>query len=86
VKDEPVREERVTIIQERRRGGGGGIIVAIVLLFLAGAIAFFFLGGYFEKAADKTDIDVDVNIATPKIDLPDVHIDRPAPAGNRSGD
>lgn len=70
-------ERETTVIQANGSGGGSGVIVAIVLLFLIGAVAFFFLGGYFEKAADK--VDVNVNVVTPRIDLPDVKIDRPPP-------
>lgn len=69
--------ERETTIIQTGGGSGSGVIVAIVLLFLVGAIAFFFFGGYFEKATD--DIDVNVNVVTPKIDMPDVKIET-APA------
>ncbi len=68
-------ERKTTVIQTGEGGGGSGVIIAIVLLFLIGAIAFFFFGGYFEKAADE--VDVNVNVVTPRIDLPDVKIERP---------
>ena len=76
-------ERETTVIQTGGGGGGSGVIIAIVFLFLVGAIAFFFFGGYFEKAADK--VDVNVNVVTPRIDLPDVKIESPPaeqPAGN----
>lgn len=76
-RERPVERE-TTVIHTSEGGGGGGIIAAVVLLFVVGAIAFFFFGGYFEKAAD--DINVNVNVETPKVDLPDVTIESPAPA------
>lgn len=80
-------ERETTVIQTGDRGGGSGVIVAIVLLFVVGAVAFFFFGGYFEKAAD--DVNVNVNVETPKVELPDVKIEtptaEPAPATNNAG-
>jgi len=44
-------------------------------------LAFFFFGGYFEKAAD--DVNVNVNVEAPKVDLPDVDLKvAPAQPGN----
>ncbi|MGQ0660694.1 hypothetical protein [Sphingosinicella sp.] len=81
--DEPVRHE-TTIIQTGERRGGGGTIVALVVLLVLGLFAFLFFGGYLRRAADRTD--VNVNVAAPNIELPDVQITPPAtePA-NKSG-
>lgn len=68
--------ERETTVIHTREGGGGGVIAAVVLLFVIGAIAFFFFGGYFEKATK--DVNVNVNVDAPKIELPDVEIAPPA--------
>lgn len=72
--DEKARqvERETTVIHTRESGGGGGLIAAIVLLFVIGAIAFFFFGGYFEKTVE--DVNVNVSVETPKIELPDVQV------------
>ena len=70
---EPRETRETTVIQTGERGGGGGLIAAIVVLLLVGAIAFFFLSGGFEKAADE--IDVNVNVAGPDVELPDIQLD-----------
>jgi len=81
--DEPERRE-TTIIQTGERRGGGGVIVALVVLLILGLLAFLFFGGYLRRAVDRTDIDV--NVAAPNIDLPDVNIAPPAPPpGNSTG-
>ena len=56
----------------------------IGLLYLVSITAFFFLGGYFDRAIDKGDINV--NVAAPNIELPDVQITPPASEpSNKSG-
>jgi predicted metalloprotease len=86
----PPRVEReTTVIHTGGRGGGGGtgLIVAIVLLMILAAVLFFVFGGGLERTADQTD--VNVNIETPEIKLPDIDVDLPErpsepaePAGN----
>ena len=73
--ERPVERE-TTIIHSGERGGGGGVVAAIVALFVLGALAFFFLGGYFEKAADE--MDVNVNVEAPNVELPDINIEPPS--------
>ena len=73
--DDPVRHE-TTIIQTGERRGGGGAIVALVVLFVLGLLAFLYFGGHLSRAADKADINV--NVAAPNIELPDVQIAPPA--------
>lgn len=73
--DEPVQRE-TTIIQTGERRGGGGAIVALVVLFVLGLLAFLYFGGYLQRAAGRTDINV--NVAAPNIELPDVQITPPA--------
>ncbi|MGE0178472.1 MAG: hypothetical protein AB7O91_01465 [Sphingomonas sp.] len=81
--EKPVRHE-TTIIQTGERRGGGGAIVALVALLILGLVVFIFFGGYFDRAIDKADINV--NVAAPNIELPDVQVTPPAsePA-NKSG-
>ena len=81
---DPDTRETTVIQTGERNGGGGGVIVGLVALLVIGAIAFFFFGGYFDRAVDKGD--VNVNVAAPNIELPDVQVTPPAsqPA-NKSG-
>ncbi len=74
-------ERETTVIQTGERGGGGGAVAAVVALVVLALIAFLYFGGFLDRAADK--VDVDVNVAVPKVELPDVKIDTappPAPA------
>ena len=80
--DEPTRSE-TTIIQTGERSGGGGVIVALIVLLVIGVLAFFFLGGYFDRAVDQGDINV--NVAAPKVELPDVQITPPASEPTKNG-
>lgn len=75
--DEPERpiERETTIIQTGERSGGG-VIAAVVALVVIAVLAFLFLGGYFQKAADE--VDVNVNVAAPNVELPDVDINLPS--------
>ena len=73
---EPVREtERTTIVQTGGRGGGGGVIVAIIAILALLVLLYLFFGGGLNRAADE--VGVNVNVAAPKIDLPDVNIKVP---------
>ena len=72
------------MINTGERGGGGGAIAAIALLVIVavGRRSSIF-GGYLQRAADK--IDINVNVDAPKVELPDVKIDsgkNDAPATN----
>jgi hypothetical protein len=89
--ESPVQRETV-VVDTGRSGGGGGAIVAVLVVLVLGVLAFLFFGGFLGSGANKGDINV--NVGMPKIDLPDVHIDNPAPApaqpqqqpaGNQSG-
>lgn len=75
-RERPVERETTIIHTDGGGGGGGGVIAAVIVLFVLGAIAFFFFGGYFEKAAD--DVNVNVNVEAPKIDVPDIKIETPS--------
>jgi hypothetical protein len=70
-------ERETTVIQTGERSGGGGAVAAIVALVVLAVIAFLFFGGYLERAADE--VDVNVNVETPKVELPDVTIETPPP-------
>ena len=74
--DRPV--ERETVVVTGDRGGGGGAIAAILVILVIAVLAFLFFGGYLQRAADQTDINV--NVAAPKIDLPDIKIETPPAA------
>jgi hypothetical protein len=80
--ERPVTHE-TTVINTGERRGGGGTMIAIVLVLILATLAFLYFGGYLQRAADKTNIDVKVE--APKIDMPDINIERPKsepPAGN----
>lgn len=82
--DEPERPvtHETTVINTGERRRGGGSLIAIVLLLVVGVLAFLYFGGYLQRAAQKADVNINVS---PKIDLPDVNIDRgksEPPAGN----
>ena len=72
---DPDRRE-TTVIQTGERSGGGGVIVGLIAVLVIGALAFFFFGGYLDRAVDKGD--VNVNVAAPNIELPDVQVTPPA--------
>lgn len=71
--DRPV--ERETTVINTGGGGGGGTIVALLVLLLIALGVFLYFGGFLERAADKADINV--NVEAPKIELPDVEIQTP---------
>lgn len=79
--ERPVTHETTVINTGERRGGGS--LIAIVLLLVVATLAFLYFGGYLQRAADKTNINI--NVDAPKIDMPDINIERPRsepPAGN----
>lgn len=75
--DRPVERE-TTVIHTNGGGGGGGAIAAILVILVIAVLAFLFFGGYLQRAADQTDINVSVE--APKIELPDVRIETPPAA------
>jgi hypothetical protein len=77
MEDREVERETV-VVTGGRDGGGGGAIAAILVILVIAVLAFLYFGGYLQRAADKTDINV--NIAAPQIELPDVKIETPPPA------
>lgn len=76
--EERPAERETVIVDSGSRGGGGGTIAAILVVLVIAVLAFLFFGGYFGRAVDKGDINV--NVALPKVELPDIHIDNPVPA------
>ena len=76
--DRPVERETTVIHTDGGGGGGGGAIAAILVILVIAVLAFLFFGGYLQRAADQTDINV--NVTAPKIELPDVRIETPPAA------
>lgn len=79
--ERPVTHETTVINTGERRGGGS--LIAIVLVLVVATLAFLYFGGYLQRAADKTNINI--NVDAPKIDMPDINIERQRsepPAGN----
>jgi predicted metalloprotease len=75
MEDREVERETVVVQGGRDGGGGGGAIAAILVILVIAVLAFLFFGGYLQRAADKTDINV--NVSAPKIELPDIKIETP---------
>jgi hypothetical protein len=75
--DRPIERETV-VVDTGRSGGGGGAIAAILVILVIAVLAFLFFSGYLQKAADDTNINV--NVGTPKIELPDIRIENPPAA------
>ncbi|HMJ94025.1 MAG TPA: hypothetical protein VK472_08000 [Allosphingosinicella sp.] len=74
---EPLREsERTTIItSDGDRGRGGGAIIAVVVILAVLILLFVLFGGSLNKAADE--VGVNVNVDTPKVEVPNVDINVP---------
>jgi hypothetical protein len=70
--------QRETVVVDTGSRGGGGAIVAILVVLVLGVLAFLFFSGYLGSGANKGDINV--NVSMPKVELPDIRIDNPAPA------
>jgi len=77
MEDREVERETV-VVSSGRDGGGGGAIAAILVILVIAVLAFLYFGGYLQRAADQTDINV--NVAAPKIELPDIKIETPPAA------
>lgn len=71
-------ERETVVVTGGRDGGGGGAIAAILVILVIAVLAFLYFGGYLQRAADKTDINI--NVAAPQIELPDVRIETAPPA------
>jgi len=67
--------QRETVVVDTGSRGGGGAIIAILVVLVLGILAFLFFGGYI-GGANKGD--VNVNVALPQVELPDIRIDNPA--------
>jgi hypothetical protein len=72
---DPETRRETTIIQTGERRGGSGAIVGVVALLIVGLLAFLFFSGALGRAVDKGD--VNVNVAAPNIELPDVEVTPP---------
>ena len=66
--DRQVERETDGDQHRRQRTGGGGTIAAILVVLVLGVLAFLFFGGYLQRAADETNINV--NVGTPRSSCP----------------
>jgi hypothetical protein len=82
IRDEPRTVRETTVINTGERSGSGGSLLLVVLLLIIVAVgAFLYFDDFFGRGA--ANVDVDVNIAAPKIDLPAVNLGAAAaPASN----
>jgi hypothetical protein len=72
--ERPVERETVVVQSGGDRGSGGAIAAILVILVIA-VLAFLFFGGYLQRAADETNVNVAVE--APKVELPDIKIETP---------
>ena len=74
---EPLREsEHTTIITtDGKSGGGGGAIIAVVAILAILILLFVLFGGSLNKAADEVGVNVDIE--TPKVEMPNIDINVP---------
>ena len=69
-------ERTTTVIQtDGDRGGGGGILLAVLVIVVLLAVLYFVFSGSFNRAADN--VGVNVNVDTPKVEVPDVNLKIP---------
>ena len=78
VEETPPRVERETTVVTSGGGGGGGAIVAVLVILVIAVLLFLYFGGILGGTGDK--VDLNVNVDTPKIELPDVKINVEPPA------
>ncbi len=75
-RERPVERETTIIQTGERRGGGSGLIIAVVLVAILAALAFVYFSGGLRRAAEETNINV--NVGSPELKLPDIDITRPS--------
>jgi hypothetical protein len=69
-------ERTTTVIQtDGDRGSGGGLLLAVLVILVLLAVLYFVFSGSFNRAADN--VGVNVNVDTPKVEVPDVHLKVP---------
>ena len=69
-------ERTTTVIQtDGDRGGGGGLLLAVLVILVLLAVLYFVFSGSFNRAADN--VGVNVNVETPKVEMPDVNLKVP---------
>ena len=73
--DEGPVERETVVVSSGERSGGGGAIAAILVILVIAVLAFLYFGGYLQRAADETSINV--NVDAPKVELPDIKIETP---------
>ena len=77
--EEPApRVERETTVISTGGGGGGGALAAIVIVLVFALGLFLYFGNYLGRAADE--VDVNVNVDVPKVEMPDIDINVPPPS------
>lgn len=79
VEREPVVERHTTVVSTGGERGGGGTLLAVVLLVAALVVLFLLFGrGLLSSSGD--DLNVNVDVKTPDVNLPKV--DPPAKPSN----
>jgi hypothetical protein len=83
---EPRVERETTIIHTGDRGGGGGTLIAVALLLVVAVLLFLWFSGNLGGATEE--VGLNVNIETPKVDMPDIDVNVPPATepANKSGE
>src|SRR5687768_16073753 len=68
-------ERTTTVVSTGGDRGGGGALLAVLVIIVLLAVLYFVFSGSFNRAAD--DVGVNVNVETPKVDVPDVKLEVP---------
>lgn len=85
-RERPIERETTIIQTGERRGGGSGLLIAVVLVAILAALAFVWFSGGLSRAAEETNINV--NVGSPELKLPDIDItppSTPSEPANKSG-
>lgn len=69
VEREPVVERQTTVVTGGGDRGGGGTLLAVLLLIVALVVLFLLFGRGLLSSADK-DLNVNVDVKAPDVDLP----------------
>lgn len=68
-------ERTTTVVSTGGDRGGGGALLAVLVIIVLLAVLYFVFSGTFNRAADN--VGVNVNVETPKVDVPDINLKVP---------
>ena len=82
--------ERTTIVHTGDGGSGGGTVLAVVLVLILIAVLLFvafggWLGGASEEVGLPDNLDVNINVDGPDMQMPDLQAPEPEPPADEGG-